>query len=164
MTTTHRAATNTVLGLVFVTGLGLTAYLIAASWGGLYWLFDCLAGATAASLALLRGARRTWPVAGGLAVATVATVVARVADLPQEPGPVTALALAVLVSSGIRTLPGPGATAVAAGGFAVVGGTWLTALPDAAGFTAVTVVNALTWLAAVALGITLRLVGRGAVA
>ncbi|MGH3388186.1 MAG: hypothetical protein ACRDOO_04845 [Actinomadura sp.] len=36
---------NALLGLVFVTGLGLTAYLIADSWGGLYWLFDCVAGA-----------------------------------------------------------------------------------------------------------------------
>lgn len=154
-------ATDTVLGLVLVAGLALTAYLIAASWGGLYWLFDCLAGAAAASLALLRGPRRIWPVAGGLALAALAAVVARVADLPQEPGPVTALALAVLVGSGIRTLPGPAAAAVAAGGLTVVGGTWLTALPDAAGFTAVTVVNAVAWLLAVAVGITLRAVDGG---
>ncbi|MGI5149700.1 hypothetical protein ACQEVC_25750 [Plantactinospora sp. CA-294935] len=160
MDTTHRTAANAMLGLVFVAGLGLTAYLIADSWGGLYWLFDCVAGTAAGVLALLRGQQRTWPVAGGLAVAAVAVVVARVADLPQEPGPVTALALAVLVGSGIRTLPGPRAAAVAAGGLAVVVGTWLTALPDAAGFTAVTVVNTVTWLVAVALGITLRVVGR----
>lgn len=151
---------NAVLGLVFVTGLGLTAYLIADSWGGLNWLFDFVAGVVAGLLALLRGPQRTWPVAGGLAVAAVAIVVARVADLPQEPGPVTALALAVLVGSGIRTLPGPRAAAVAAGGFTVVVGTWLTALPDAAGFTVVTVVNTVTWLVAVALGIALRAAGR----
>jgi hypothetical protein len=156
METTHRTATNVVLGLVFVMGLGLTAYLIADSWGGLYWVFDCVAGAAAAALAMLRGPRRTWPVAGGLVVAAVAVVVARIADLPQEPGPVTALALAVLVGSGIRTLPGTRAAAVAAGGFAVVVGTWLTALPDAAGFTVVTVVNTATWLVAAALGATLR--------
>ncbi|MEO3927610.1 hypothetical protein ABGB07_27620 [Micromonosporaceae bacterium B7E4] len=160
MDTTHRTATNAMLGLVFVAGLGLTAYLIADSWGGLYWLFDCVAGMAAGALALLRGPQRTWPVAGGLAVAAVAVVVARVADLPQEPGPVTALALAVLVGSGVRTLPGPRAAAVAAGGLAVVVGTWLSALPDAAGFTAVTVVNTVTWLVAMALGITLRVVGR----
>ncbi|RGC65718.1 hypothetical protein C5N14_27335 [Micromonospora sp. MW-13] len=160
MNTTHRTAVNAVLGLVFVTGLGLTAYLVADSWGGLYWLFDCVAGAVTGLLALLRGPQRTWPVAGGLAVAAVAIVVAGVADLPQEPGPVTALALAVLVGSGIRTLPGPRAAAVAAGGFAVVVGTWLTALPDAAGFTVVTVVNTVTWLVAVALGISLRTAGR----
>lgn len=151
---------NAMLGLVFVTGLGLTAYLIVASWGGLYWLFDCVVGVVAGVLALLRGPRRTWPVAGGLAVAAVAVVVARVADLPQEPGPVTALALAVLVGSGIRTLPGLRAAAVAAGGFTVVVGTWLTALPDAAGLTVVTVVNTVTWLVAVVLGITLRATGR----
>ncbi|MCX4471524.1 hypothetical protein OOK41_14630 [Micromonospora sp. NBC_01655] len=160
MNTTHRTAVNAVLGLVFVTVLGLTAYLVADSWGGLYWLFDCVAGAVTGLLALLRGPQRTWPVAGGLAVAAVAIVVAGVADLPQEPGPVTALALAVLVGSGIRTLPGPRAAAVAAGGFAVVVGTWLTALPDAAGFTVVTVVNTVTWLVAVALGISLRTAGR----
>ncbi|MEV4481484.1 hypothetical protein [Micromonospora coxensis] len=163
MNATHRTATDAVLGLVLVTGLGLTAFLIAQSWGGLYWLFDCVAGVAAGSLALLRGPRRTWPVAGGLAVAAVAVVVARVADLPQEPGPVTALALAVLVSSAVRTLPAPAATAVAAGGLTVVVGTWLTALPDAAGFTPVTVVNAVTWLAAVTLGITLRALGPGPV-
>ncbi|GAA0715971.1 hypothetical protein GCM10010199_17170 [Dactylosporangium roseum] len=152
--------TNVVLGLVFVVGLGLTAYLIAGSWGSLYWLFDCVAGVVAGVLALLRGPRRTWPAASGLAVAAVAAVVARVADLPQEPGPVTALALAVLVGAGVRTLPGPQAAAIAAGGFTVVVGTWLTALPDAMGFTAVTVLNTVTWLVAVALGITLRAVGR----
>jgi hypothetical protein len=151
---------NAVLGLIFVTGLGVTACLIADSWGGLYWLFDCVAGVVAGLLALLRGPQRTWPVAGGLAVAAVAMVVARVADLPQEPGPVTVLALAVLVGSGIRTLPGPRAVAVAAGGFTVVVGTWLTALPDAAGFTVVTVVSTVTWLVAVALGISLRAAGR----
>ncbi len=110
---------NAVLGLVFVMGLGLTAYLIADSWGGLYWLFDCVVGVAAGTLALLRRPRRTWPVAGGLAVA--------------------------------------------AGGLTVVVGTWLTALPDAAGFTAVTVANAVTWLVAVAFGITLRTAGRGLV-
>ncbi|MGX7676148.1 hypothetical protein [Plantactinospora sp. DSM 117369] len=151
---------NAILGLVFVTGLGLTAYLIAVSWGGLYWLFDCVAGVLAGTLALLRGPQRSWPVACGIAVAAVATVVARVADLPQEPGPVTALALAVLVGSGIRTLPGRRAAAVAAGGFAVVVGTWLTALPDAAGCTAVTSVNIAAWLVAVLLGIGLRVAAR----
>jgi hypothetical protein len=160
MNTTHRTAMNAMLGLVFVTGLGLTAYLIADSWGGLYWLFDCVVGAVAGVPALLRGPRRTWPVAGGLAVAAVAVVVARVSDLPQEPGPVTALALAVLVGSGIRTLPGPRAAAVAGGGLTVVVGTWLTALPDVAGFTVVTVVNTVTWLVAVALGTSLRVAGR----
>ncbi len=151
---------NVVLGLIFVIGLGLTAYLIADSWGGLYWLFDCVVGVAAWVLALLRGPQRTWPVAGGIAVAAVAVVVAWVADLPQEPGPVTALALTVLVGSGIRTLPGPRAAAVAAGGLAVVVGTWLTALPDAAGFTVVTVMNTVTWLVAVAFGVSLRAAGR----
>jgi hypothetical protein len=160
MNTAYRSAVNVMLGLIFVTGLGLTTYLIADSWGGLYWVFDCLTGVVAGVLALLHGPRRTWPVAGGLAVAAVAVVVARVFGLPQEPGPVTALALAVLVGSGIRTLPGRRAAAVTAGGFAVVLGTWLAALPDAAGFTVVTLVNTVTWLVAVALGIALRVAGR----
>jgi hypothetical protein len=160
MDTTDRTAMNAMLGLVFVTGLGLTAYLIAVSWGGLYWVFDCVAGVVAGTLALLRGPQRTWPAAWGIAVAAVAIVVARVLDLPQEPGPVTALALAVLVGSGIRTLPGPRAAAVAAGGFTVVVGTCLTVLPDAAGFTTVTSVNMVTWLVAVALWTTLSAVRR----
>jgi hypothetical protein len=37
--------------------------------------------------------------------------------------------------------------------------TWLTALPDAAGLTAIAVVNAVTWLAAMALRITMRAAG-----
>ena len=151
---------NRILVFAFALGLGLTAYLIADSWGGLYWLFDGVVGAVAGVLALLRGPRRTWPAVGGLAVAAIATVVARIADLPQEPGPVTALALAVLVGAAIRTLSGPRATAIAVGGFAVVVGTWLTALPDAAGFTTVTLLNLLTWLAAVAVGVGLRITGR----
>ncbi|MFY1690924.1 hypothetical protein [Plantactinospora sp. WMMB782] len=160
MNTAYRSAVNVTLGLVFVVGVGLTAYLIADSWGGLYWLFDCLAGVVAGVLALLRGPRRSWPVAGGLAVAAVAVVVARIFDLPQEPGPVTALAVAVLVGSGIRTLPGRRAATVAAGGFAIVLGTWLTALPDAAGFTVMTLVNLASWLVAVALGVAMRVAGR----
>jgi hypothetical protein len=52
MNTTHRVATNAVLGPVFVVGLGLMAYLIADSWGGRSWLFDCVAGMVALALAL----------------------------------------------------------------------------------------------------------------
>jgi hypothetical protein len=105
-------AMNAMVGLVSVTGLGLTAYMIGDSWGGLYWLFPCVAGTVAGVLALLRGPQRTWPVAGG---------------------------------------------------FTVVVGTWLTALPDAAGFTVVTVVDTVTWLVAVALGPSLRAARRGLV-
>jgi hypothetical protein len=56
---------NAMLGLVFVIVLGLTAYLIADSWGGLYWLFDCVVGVATGMLALLRGPQPTWPAAGG---------------------------------------------------------------------------------------------------
>ncbi|MFD0541166.1 hypothetical protein ACFQY7_52385 [Actinomadura luteofluorescens] len=46
------------------------------------------------------------------------------ADLPQEPSPMTALALAVLVGSALRSLPVPSAAAVAAGGAAVTAFGW----------------------------------------
>ncbi|TDB81948.1 hypothetical protein [Micromonospora sp. KC721] len=59
---------NALLGLVLVTVSVLTAYVIAGRWGGLYWLFDCLAGAAGAP-ALLRRPQRIWPAVRGLAVA-----------------------------------------------------------------------------------------------
>jgi hypothetical protein len=144
------------LGFVFAVGLAVTAYMLVVSWGGAYWVFNCAAGVVVCLLALLRRRDRTWTAVAGLAVVAVAVVVSLVADLPQEPGPVTALALSVLVGSAIRTLPAPKAGAIAAAGFAVVAGTWLLALPSESGFTAVTVWNTVGWLAAVVTGVSLR--------
>jgi hypothetical protein len=142
------------LGIVFALGTALTAYMIIDSWGGAYWVFDSAVAVVVCSLALLRG---RWPVRAAVAALTVAggaVVVSLAADLPQEPGPVTALALSVLVGSAVRTLPPRTAGGIAAGGLAVVAGTWIS------GFSAVTTLAALGWIAAVVTGTGLRLFDR----
>src|SRR5215213_9759028 len=93
------------LGIVFVLGIVFTAYMIIDSWGGAYWVFDSVVAVAVCSLALLRERQPVLTAIGGLAVTAVAVVVSLVADLPQEPGPITALAMSVLVGSAIRTSP-----------------------------------------------------------
>ncbi|MGC1210847.1 MAG: sensor histidine kinase [Micromonospora sp.] len=141
------------LGLGFATAIAVQAAALAGSWGGRYWWFDCAVGVAVALLALVRRRHRGWTAVAGLVVAAVAVLVAELAGLPHEPGPATALPLAVLVASAVGVLPVRGAAAVAAGGFAVVGAAGI-----AAGPTAVTYWNAAAWLVAVAVGGALRVV------
>jgi signal transduction histidine kinase len=150
-------AVNVVLAVVFAAALATTAGAIMASWGNAYWQFDCAVGVVASLLALGRGFHRGWTAVAGLVVAAAAIVIAGIADLPHEPGPVTALALSVLVGSAIRTLPGPWAGAIAAGGLVLVIGCWLAYQPLAFAIGAVTGMNAVGWLLAVAVGSSLRL-------
>ncbi|RZQ60991.1 metal transporter [Amycolatopsis suaedae] len=141
------------MGVVFAMALAVTAYLLADSWGGGYWVFGCTTGAVVCVLAMT-WRHRMWAAPAGLVVAATAIPVASVAGLPAEPGPGTALGLSVLVGSAIRTLGAPGATAVAAGGLAIVAGTWLTD-----GATAVAMLNSVGWLAALVIGLWPRLAG-----
>ncbi|MEV5827609.1 hypothetical protein AB0L25_18770 [Spirillospora sp. NPDC052242] len=120
------ALVNAALGAVFALGIAFTAYMLAVSWGGAYWVPTSGIAAALSGLALLRGRRRTWPAAAGVGVAAAAVGVSATAGLPQEPSPVAALALAVLVGSALRTLPAPAAVAVAAGGVAVAALGWVT--------------------------------------
>lgn len=147
---------NVGLGVVFALGLACTAFMISDSWGAGYGIFNGVVGAIVCILALLRGLDRFRTAVAGLGVAALAVVVSLVADLPQEPGPIAGLALAVLIGSAIRTLPAQTAAAVAAGGLLVLVGSWLSALDNQGGFTAVTVLDVLGWLAAVAVGLSLR--------
>jgi signal transduction histidine kinase len=78
-------------------------------------------------------------------------VVARVAHLPAEPGPVAALGLSVLVGAAVRTLPIRWAAAVAVAGLAFVVGVWFT------GLSAATTFAVAGWLVALATGLSLRL-------
>jgi signal transduction histidine kinase len=144
------------LGLGFALGLGGTALMISGSWGARYALLDAAAGAVVCLLAVLRRRDRLRAAVAGLAVAAVAVAVAALAGLPREPGPVTALALAVLQGAVIRTGPVRSAVAVGAGGLAVVLGAGL-AVPARPGTMAVVVLAALAWLAGVAVGLWLRL-------
>ena len=96
---------------------------IASSWGTGYWLPGVAAGAVTCALAVGRRRHRFWTAVAGLAVAVVAALVARVADLPSEPGPATALGLSVLVCSAIRTAPRGRAAVIGAGCLAVTAAT-----------------------------------------
>jgi signal transduction histidine kinase len=151
-----RIAVDVGLGTVFAVTLAGAAVAIATTWGGEYWQFGCAVGALVCAIAALRRRHRAWAAVAGLAVAGVAILVARLADLPAEPGPAMALALSVLVGSAVRALPPRTASVVAAGGFAVVVGSGMAALP-APTVPAVAVLNLTGWLAALAVGLFLRL-------
>jgi signal transduction histidine kinase len=150
-----RIAVDAGLGVVFAAVLAVTAAGIADSWGGGYWQFDCAAGAVVCVIALVRRRDRTWAAVTGLAVAAVAILATRFVHLPAEPGPAMALGLSVLVGSAIRALPVSSAGAIATAGLAVVAGTWLAGPPSSSGTA--TRLNGTTWLAALAIGLCLRL-------
>ncbi|MFI0422241.1 sensor histidine kinase [Spongiactinospora sp. 9N601] len=144
------------LGAVFAAALAFQASRIAGSWGGGHWVSGCAAGTVVCVIALARRRERCWAAVAGAAVAVVAILAARLGGLPAEPGPAMALALAVLVGSAVRALPVGQAVAVAGGGLAVAAGA-LAAFAD----SAVPVLNALAWVAAVAAGLWPRyLAGR----
>jgi hypothetical protein len=142
------------LGIVFVLGIVFTAYMIINSWGGTYWVFDSVVAVAVCSLALFRERQPVRTSIAGLVVAAVAVVASLVADLPQEPGPITALALSVLVGSAIRTSQPQAAGGIAVGGLVVVLGTWIS------GSGGVPVLATLGWVAAVMTGSGLRLFDR----
>jgi hypothetical protein len=119
-----RRTADVVLGGVLLAGNAGTAYMIGASWGAAYVVVDLVVGVALGALALARG---RWPVGSavaGVVLAGGATVVARLAGLPREPGPIAVLALAVVVGSAVRRLAAPAAGAVAAAGLLVVAVTW----------------------------------------
>ncbi|XVQ08069.1 hypothetical protein ACQP1W_36680 [Spirillospora sp. CA-255316] len=143
------------LGVVFALGIVFTAYMLMDSWGEAYWVFTTAVAVVMCALALLRRRRRPWPAAAGVAVTAVAVVVSLVAELPQEPSPVAALALGVLVGSSVRRLPGRSALAIAGGGAGVIALAWI------GGPTGVTVMATLPVAGGLAGGALLRVSGHG---
>ncbi|GAB3830024.1 sensor histidine kinase [Dactylosporangium cerinum] len=133
-----------------------TAVAIAASWGGAYFLPGAAAGTLVGAAALLRHRGRARAAVVGLAVAAAAVAAAQVAGLPAEPGPATALALAVLVGSVTRVAPVRTVVTVAAAGLAVVAVGALSH-PGSSGAFAVTVFGGLAWAGGVLTGGVLRL-------
>ncbi|MFJ8469209.1 metal transporter [Streptomyces swartbergensis] len=140
------------LGVVFALGIAFTTFMLMDSWGGASWVFGTVVSIIVGGLALMRERRKLPTAAAGLAVTAVAVVVSLAAgdDLPQEPAPVTALAMAVLVGSAIRTLPVGQAAGIAAGSVVVTGVTW------AHGWTGVTNLATMATVAALVMGSTLR--------
>ncbi|GAB3419167.1 sensor histidine kinase [Flindersiella endophytica] len=146
---------NWLLGAAFAVVLSVQAVAIATSWGGAYSIFDCAVAAVVCALALARGRHLAGTAAAGLLVAAAAIVTAQLAGLPTEPGPATALGLAVLTGSAVRWLRPWPAGAVAAGGLTVVAGSFATAWPPSS--SAVPTLSALAWTAAIVGGLGLRL-------
>ncbi|GAB2579383.1 hypothetical protein GCM10027168_10320 [Streptomyces capparidis] len=145
-------ALNIGLGVVFALGIVFTACMLAVSWGGASWAFGSAVSVVVGGLALARERCRAPAAVAGLAVSAVAVTVSVVAGdrLPQEPAPVTALALSVLVGSAIRGLPRASAAGIAAGGAVVTGVTWLE------GWTGVTGLATMGMAAALVAGPVLR--------
>lgn len=147
---------NIGLAAVLATAVAGTAVAIAASWGGAYFLPGTLAGTLAGTAALLRLRGRVRAAVAGLAVAAVAVVAAEVAGLPAEPGPATAVALAVLVGSVTRVAPVRVVAAVAVAALAVVAAGGFTR-PGSSGAFAVTMFGLLAWAGGLLTGGALRL-------
>jgi signal transduction histidine kinase len=143
------------LAVLFGLAVAVEAVAVAASWGASYWIAGGFLAVVAGVLALLRRRDRRWTAVAGLGVAGVAIAVSRLAELPAEPGPALALALAVLVGSAVRTLRPGWAGALALGGLGVVVASELAARPTSSG--AVGAINAVIWMGGVATGLTLRL-------
>lgn len=114
------------LGAVFALGIVFTAYMFMTSWGGVSWMFGSAVSVVVGGLALLRERRKPLPVYAGLVVTSAVVVASMTAgdDLPREPAPVTALALAVLVGSALRTLPRGPAAGTAVGVVVLTGVIW----------------------------------------
>ncbi|MEW2593465.1 histidine kinase [Micromonospora aurantiaca] len=151
-----RVAATAGLAVVLLATIGVQAVAIAASWGLPYWLPGGTAAVVVGVLALVRDRQRVVTATAGLVVAGSAVAVARLFDLPTEPGPALALASAVLVGSAVRALPPLPAGLIGAGGLAVAAGAWPAARPGAGG-SGVVALNGLCWLGGVAAGLTLRL-------
>ncbi|GAA4535008.1 hypothetical protein GCM10023192_30920 [Amycolatopsis samaneae] len=143
---------NVGLGIVFAAGIVFTAYMLMNSWGGASWVFSSAVSVVVCVLALLRERQPALFAGAGVAVTAIAVLVSLVAGhaLPQEPAPITALAMAVLIGSALRTLPIRPAVTIALGGVVVVIGAWID------GQAAVTYLATAGLAAALVLGPLLR--------
>ncbi|MET3430201.1 signal transduction histidine kinase [Actinoplanes tereljensis] len=160
-----RIASSAFLAVVLLAALGIEAVAIAASWGVRYWLVGGVAAVVVGGLALARHRHPRWTAVTALVVAGLTIAAARVFNLPTEPGPAMALALAVLVGSAVRTQPVRPAGGIAAGGLAVVVGAFLAARPHSSGASAAVALNIASYLGGVTIGLALRLLDeRSAVA
>jgi signal transduction histidine kinase len=144
------------LAALFALALAFHAVAIASTWGSGYWVFGAATGAAVCVTALLRRLGLVVAAATGMSLAAASALTAGAFDLPAEPGPAMALALAVLTGSAVRELPARQACAVAVGGLAVIGVSLLTELGSTSGMPVVTL-NVLTWSAGASAGLVPRL-------
>ncbi|GIJ49521.1 hypothetical protein Val02_64070 [Virgisporangium aliadipatigenens] len=144
---------QTGVGVLFGGVLVLQVAALAVTWGGLSWVFGAAVAVVICGLAL----RRRYAL-GAYGVAFVAVVVARVAELPAEPGPAAALGLAVLTGSVVRRQRLRFAAVVVAAGLAVVVVSVLATRPPVSGADPVAAFHGISWCGAVITGATLRAV------
>jgi signal transduction histidine kinase len=147
-----RIPINVGLGLGFAIALAVPAANLAGE--GRDWVLQVGVGLVACGAALLRERHRAWAAVVGMAVCAAAGLLARVADLPREPGPASTLALLVLVGSAVRVLPWQGAVGIAAGVVVMPAG-WLTASSSGASAAQVEA-GIVGWCAALGVGLWLR--------
>ncbi|TDC25790.1 sensor histidine kinase [Kribbella albertanoniae] len=147
-----RTASDIALGGILVVLLGFSAYQLAVAWGAAYWVLDAVAGAVVGVIALLRRRDRWYAAITGITLGAVTVVSAWLADLPTEPGPAMALALSVLVGSGVARLPGTQAITITVGGLLVAAGSLLISQTSG-----VATMNAIGWVVAASVGTWLRL-------
>jgi hypothetical protein len=143
---------NIVLGVVFALGIVFTAFMFMTSWGGASWVFGSVVSIVVSGIALLRKRHGLLTAVAGLVVTAAAVVVSLKAgdDLPQEPAPITAFALSVLVGSALRTLPAAQAAGIAVGGITVIVVIWFD------GLSGVTTLATLAMAVALVMGPLLR--------
>lgn len=138
-------------------GSGFTVFMLSTSWPDGAWRLDLAVAAALTACVLLRRVRLAAATAIGLAVAAVAALVASAADLPQEPGPISGMAIAVLIATCLRRGSGSLAIAALLGAATVLAASWFTARSQEDGFTAVTDLLAIQMVVGAACGA----VGRG---
>ncbi|MFE9659613.1 histidine kinase [Streptomyces sp. NPDC005955] len=140
-------------GGVFLAAIAVQWVALAQTWGAAYGAPGAAVAVVVCVLALVRHRERTRTAVAGLLTAAGAVLVGLLPDveLPAEPGPATTLGLAVLVGSAVRALPAVRAGAVAGGGLLLIVGQF-AARPA----SAVVVLAAVGWLAAVTVGGALR--------
>lgn len=154
-----RGVSVTGLGAALLMAITVQAAAIAESWGSRYWAPGC-AFAAAVCLTALAGLRRPLrPAVAALVLAAAAIATTRLSgsDLPAEPSPAMAVGLAVLTASALRGLPPAPAAAIAGAGPVLIVVGQLAAGPPFAQLAAVTVLDGPIWLAAIGIGVSLRI-------
>ncbi|MFI7019035.1 histidine kinase [Streptomyces sp. NPDC050164] len=142
------------LGVAFLAAIAMQSFALAQTWGAASWAPGAATAVVVCALALMRHRERTWTAAGGLVVTALAVLVPLLPGtrFPAGLGPAVALGLAVLTGSAVRALPMVRAGAIAGAGLLVIAVQFAVRPPSA-----VPAIAAAAWLAAVGVGLALRM-------
>ena len=151
---TTRVMADAGLVALFLAAAAIEAIAVAQSWGLAYWVIGGAAAALICVLALIRRQGPFWCAVGGLTIATGTAVAAAALDMPAEPGPAMALALAVLTGAAVRAAPTVRAASVGFAALGVVVASQIAAGGWDSGPAPVTWLNLLTWLGGIATGLS----------